>query len=322
MFAINIRVESALLNVKLRLKSLNEDFNLYSFGLNYNLNYKFDVINLHLNSIINLFEGKEINLSNILIKENNSIFIFGNSFYKRVLNQKSIFKSIKKYFFEPIILDVSNFCNTTGLNFFNFNSIAKQDIIESDFIFCLDLDDIHKLRNLLSFNFYKKNKIDEKKIIWINSHGSFLSLKFDYLLPNSTFFEFEDFFFNFEHKPQKAFKINNPFKDVFDIPTILTSCFENIRQFNLKKNADVNIDFSKNIEVALVFDKKNISIFKPNLFLNNYIKQTFTAVKTSINYYPIKSNLKDFYRSNKFTKNSIIMSNCSKDKILNYTNFK
>jgi hypothetical protein len=93
-------------------------------------------------------------------------------------------------------------------------------------------------------------------------------------------------------------------------------------QFNLKKNADVNIDFSKNIEVALVFDKKNISIFKPNLFLNNYIKQTFTAVKTSINYYPIKSNLKDFYRSNKFTKNSIIMSNCSKDKILNYTNFK
>ncbi len=322
LFAINIKIESALLNVKLRLKSLNDDFNLYSFGLNYNLNYKFDVVNLHLNSIINLFEGKEITLSNILIKENNSIFIFGNSFYKRVLNQKNVFKSIKKYFFEPIILDVSNFCNTAGLNLFNFNSIAKQDILESDFIFCLDLDDIYRLRNLLSFDFYKKNQIDKKKIIWINSHGSFLSLNFDYIVPNSTFFEFEDVFFNFEHKPQKSLKIHNPFKDVFDTYTILTSCFENIRQFNLKKNDEVNINFSKNVESVLVFNKKNKLNIKTNLFLNNYIKQTFTSAKTSINYYPIKSNLKDFYRSNKFTKNSIIMSNCSKDKILNYTNFK
>jgi hypothetical protein len=65
------------------------------------------------------------------------------------------------------------------------------------------------------------------------------------------------------------------------------------------------------------FDKKDNF-----LFLNKNIKKTFDSYITSINYYPIKSNFKDFYRSNKFTKNSVIMSNCSKNKMSNYTNFK
>ena len=98
---------------------------------------------MHLNYVINLFEGKEKNFSNIFIKENNSVFIFGNSFYKRINNHKNVFKSIKKFFFNSIILDVSSFCNTQGLNLFNFNSLTEQNIIESDFVFCLDLDDIY-----------------------------------------------------------------------------------------------------------------------------------------------------------------------------------
>ena len=162
-FAINVKIESALLNLKLRLKSLNEDFNLHSFGLNYNLDFKFNVVNLHLNSIINLFEGKKTSFSTILTKENNSIFIFGNSFHKRVLNQKNIFKTIRKYFLNSIILDVSSFCNTNGLNFFNFSTLTQQDVAESDFVFCLDLDDIYKLRNVLSLNLYEKSKVKKKK---------------------------------------------------------------------------------------------------------------------------------------------------------------
>jgi NADH-quinone oxidoreductase subunit G len=322
LFAINIKIESALLNVRLRLKSLNENFDLYSFGLNYNLNYKLDVINLHLNYVINLFEGKEKKFSNIFIKENNSVFIFGNSFYKRINNHKNVFKSIKKFFFNSIILDVSSFCNTQGLNLFNFNSLTEQNIIESDFVFCLDLDDIYKLRNLLSFDFYNKNKMDEKKIIWINSHGSFFSLKFDYLLPTTTFFEFEDVFCNFEQKPQTALKVIKSFKDVYDLSNVLTSLVDSMTQFKLvnsisKKKDEINSNYFKNIEAIVYFDKKDNF-----LFLNKNIKKTFDSYITSINYYPIKSNFKDFYRSNKFTKNSVIMSNCSKNKMSNYTNFK
>lgn len=321
-FAINVKIESALLNLKLRLKSLNEDFNLHSFGLNYNLDFKFNVVNLHLNSIINLFEGKKTSFSTILTKENNSIFIFGNSFHKRVLNQKNIFKTVRKYFLNSIILDVSSFCNTNGLNFFNFSTLTQQDVAESDFVFCLDLDDIYKLRNVLSLNLYEKSKVNKKKIVWINSHGSFFSLKFDYILPTTTFFEFEDIVCNFEQKPQTVLKVINSFKDVFDISNILIALFDKILQFKLKINAlirkdEINMSFLKNIESLVCFDKKDRI-----LFLNNYIKKQFVSYKTNINYYPIKSNLKDFYRSNKFTKNSIIMSNCSKNKTLNYTNFK
>jgi NADH-quinone oxidoreductase subunit G len=324
LFAINIKIESALLNVKLRLKSLNEEFSLYSFGLNYNLNYQFDIVNLHLNHILNLFEGKETILSNILIKENNSLFIFGNSFYKRVFNQKSIFRNIRKYFFDSIIFDVSHFCNTQGLNLFNFNAITKQDVLDSDFVFCLDLDDTYRLRNILNFD--EKNKITNPKIIWINSNGSFFALNFDYILPTATFFEFEDFFLNFEQKTQKALKINNYFKDVFDLPNVLIACFDSILKFRLKTNIlnNNNLDnnYSNNIRFILNANKKEKILSKNNLHLNSYIKQAFVSTKTAINYYPVKSNLKDFYRSNKFTKNSIIMSDCSKDKMSNFTNFK
>ena len=165
--------------------------------------------------------------------------------------------------------------------------------------------------------------MDEKKIIWINSHGSFFSLKFDYLLPTTTFFEFEDVFCNFEQKPQTSLKVIKPFKDVYDLSNVLNSLVESMAQFKLentisKKKDEINIsNYFKNIESIMYFDKKDNF-----LFLNKNIKKTFDSYNTSINYYPIKSNFKDFYRSNKFTKNSVIMSNCSKNKMCNYTNFK
>ena len=38
--------------------------------------------------------------------------------------------------------------------------------------------------------------------------------------------------------------------------------------------------------------------------------------------YPLKSSLEDFYRSNKFTKNSLTMAQCSQENRKEFNNFK
>ena len=44
--------------------------------------------------------------------------------------------------------------------------------------------------------------------------------------------------------------------------------------------------------------------------------------KASIEFYPLKSSLEDFYRSNKFTKNSLTMAQCSQENRKESNNFK
>jgi len=67
LISTNIRIESAILNSRIRLKFINEDFNVYSVAKNYKSNFPVNFINLNINSILSLLEGKNFLLSKLLI---------------------------------------------------------------------------------------------------------------------------------------------------------------------------------------------------------------------------------------------------------------
>ncbi len=75
--------------------------------------------------------------------------------------------------------------------------------------------------------------------------------------------------------------------------------------------------FNYIFEMILNFDKFNE---KTKNYKTKYL-QTVEKSKFSIQYFPIKSNLEDFYQTNKFTKNSLIMQKCSYEYRKTKTNF-
>ena len=59
-----------------------------------------------------------------------------------------------------------------------------------------------------------------------------------------------------------------------------------------------------------------------NKFLSvNLLEDKYLNTKNYYNKYPLKPVVTDFYRTNKFTKNSLIMAKCSQEMRNNSNNF-
>ena len=83
LISANIKIESAIINSKLRLKYSNEDFSVFGTGLKYNSNYAIPFINLSASNIINILESKNLSLSCLLLKFKAPLIIVGESLQKR-----------------------------------------------------------------------------------------------------------------------------------------------------------------------------------------------------------------------------------------------
>ena len=79
----NIRLESTILNVRLRSKYIDESFNINSLGLNFDSNVPTSFINLSFSSVLDFIKGK----NSILIK-NFFEFSFTNYYYRRIVFKK------------------------------------------------------------------------------------------------------------------------------------------------------------------------------------------------------------------------------------------
>ena len=77
----NLRIENPVLNSKLRQKVIWFNFNnLYFFGTNYNLTYKYYQLSNTHTDFVNFLFGKHW-LCNILLKFNNIAFLYGNTIF-------------------------------------------------------------------------------------------------------------------------------------------------------------------------------------------------------------------------------------------------
>lgn len=299
----NIRIESAILNAKIRNKAISTEFNIFNLGQNFQSSFPLKFINLTINSILNLTEAKT-KIAKCLISVQSPLVVLGETFHKRVqgsLTLSSIFKKINP---TTIMLEIKKSANSEIIPFLNFQRYSNE-CKKAETIIAVNLDDNITLRKLL---------LNNKKVIWFNTHGSQLAKKSALLVPVATSFEAENTYINFEQRPQKTLKTLNCLGDAREIKKILTAIYSGKIK---NKPYLLYISFLNEIINNPEKFKGLTNIFTKPMFLNsNYLNFI-----NSFSSYPLKASIENFYQSNKFTKNSRIMSQCSQERQKTARNF-
>ena len=218
----NIRMESAILNTKIRRKVISQIFDVISLGQHSNLSFPAKFVNLNLNKIFEIFEGKSL-MSKYILKHNSPVFFIGDSFNKRLKGGFSISSFIKQIIPSSIVLDIKKSSNSIGVNYLGFKTISNNCVKNSDVCIAINLDDTVVIRKLL--------KNSKSKLVWLNSFGSKIATKADFLIPTLTAFESESIFINLEQRSQKTLKTLPGIGDSRDVKKILISLYPEIEFF-------------------------------------------------------------------------------------------
>lgn len=299
LFSVNTKIESAILNSRIRFKYKNDLLPIYGIGRSFNHNIPTNFINLSINNCIKMFEGKDNFMSKIIIKSDSCLIFIGDSLSKRLLNLDFWVKSIKSLFTTIKVIKVTSGCNDESLALMNIKPLTHRTVNKSSAIWSISLDDTLNIRKILN-NF-------PYNTFWVNSHGSKLASKNTYIIPTVTNFEKESIYINLEGRAQRTQKTFNSFFEARSIESILFSTYN--KQLSKKPN------FIGYLAEIVEFPQK-FALTK-SLFSKTTIKTDIGLIQK----YPLKSTLEDFYCSNSCTKNSIIMQKCSQSVRKNFTNF-
>ena len=302
----NIRLESAILNTKVRRKVISQTFDVLSLGQNFNSSFPTKFVNLNLNAILKIFEGRST-VSKLFLKSKSPIIFLGDSLQKRIKGGFSLVSYLRRILPSAILLDIKKSANSEGVNFLGIKTVNKACIENSDICIAVNLEDTISLRKL----------IKNIELVWLNSFGSKLASKANLLIPTLSSFESENLYINLEQRPQKTLKTLPGIGDSRDVKKILGAMYPEIEQKEIKENSRFLRFFE---ELA---SNPNKFQFIQNKYSNEELfNKRFFEEKNSIESYPLKSSLEDFYRSNKFTKNSLTMAQCSQENRKEFNNFK
>jgi len=287
----NPRIEVCLINLRLKLLSLRKNIIFYNIGQYYKSNLNLNFINFSINFLLKFFEGKINILSNILIKSNNPVLIFGSSILKNNFNIifiKTFFKKIKP---NLNFLYLYNYINTLGSLYINIKKVSQNDLNKSDTFFFINLNENIKIRKIL-------NKNLNKLIFWFNIiylKHKILNI-WEILIKKS--FEDNSHYITMENKPKKINTIHiqdNDYKTLndtiillFNIKNLTKSKYLNFylqlsQNYNFFNNS-LNLKYYFNIinekkynKIYLKFNKLKFS----NIFLTNYISYNSKSLKIS-----------------------------------------
>jgi NADH-quinone oxidoreductase subunit G len=305
-FSSNIRIESAILNTKLRIKLLNDDIKIFGLSYVFNTNFELNFINLNINKFLLFLEGKDFFFSKYFIKFSNPIFCFGENLNTRNLSLTNILYFVKNLNSSTIFLNIQKNCNTEASFLLGVFPVTTNDFIKAHLCFVIDLDNTFFVSKYLN-KLYKYGH----QSIWFNTHKSQLALKSKLIIPLISEFEEEKIFINLEEKFQSTNKI-------IQNTNYARSFIAFINLLLLSKNTfTYTFKYSRNIIENNVLFKN----FKPIYSNSQLLQNPFILSSLLFSNYPIKSTLVDFYCSNKMTKNSLTMINCSIEFRNLYNNF-
>lgn len=304
----NLRLESAVLNARVRFRYKNTLFNVQAMGLNFNENIPTSFVHLNLSKIVNVLEGKSPVLSKLLITSKKPFVIVGENIADRVSNINNFIRRLSAILSTAKFVFLQNSANSEGLDFLNINSSLNK----SSNSVAVNLDDTYTNRKILN---------DSKKSVWLNTHGSALATKFKTIVPTLTSFETEQVYINVEARPQMTQKSFASFFDVKSTQDLVVSMF-NLNKADLNSNNENSLShIVEQISNVDLYDsqKEIISPFKN--IVNNLLKNDNISTPVFISTYPVKQKIKDFYCTDTITRNSVIMQECSSEIIKNSTNF-
>ncbi len=303
----NLRLESAVLNSRIRFRYKNSLINLQAMGVVFDENIPTNFVNLSLTKAVEVFEGKSPVLSKLFLSSKKPFLIIGENFVNRVDNVHNFTRMISTLLPNSNVIYLSNTSNSNGIASLN---IAKYSSKSDGSIVAVNLDDS---------NFTRKLFLDSKlkKRIWINTHGSYLATKFETIVPSLTPFETEQVYVSTENRPQKTQKSFVSFFNVKSAKETIMSIFN----IDFRDLASTENYFSHINE--MIADGEKYDSLKTSNSPFNSIKHVFNnyANGVLISKYPLKQKIKDFYCTDTFTRNSIIMQECSAEVVKNSTNF-
>jgi NADH-quinone oxidoreductase chain G len=304
----NIRIESAVINTRLRRKVTTEKFDVVSSGLNFQANFPSKFVNLNIENLLKIVEGKS-SVSNLLLKLKSPVIVLGDSLKNRFAGNFSVIEKLKQISPSSVVLDIKKASNSYGCSFMGLKQLNQSDINNCHSVVAVNLNDSLQLRRVL-----KKFK---KPLIWLNSYGSEIATTFDILMPSLNSFESESTYINLEGRAQKTLTSLSGFGDARDLKKILISFYsdidvtmssENFKYLGFLKELTQNPDLFKNVERK----------FSSNDLFSMGNSQEVSLVSK----HPLKATIEDFYLANSFTKNSPTMAKCSQEYKKKFTNFK
>jgi len=297
LFSVNPKVESAIVNTRLRTQYRESTLDLLSFTRYFSYNIPTKFIQLNLCKSLSIFEGKFYNFSEKWMKSEVPLLIIGDYFHKRGIDGNNLISSLKFQFNNVKILKINESINIESINYLNIKNIVRNKFHTTlTSLFCFNLNDTFSVRQV--FSKLKKN------IFWFNTHGSSFISNVKYIIPLLSEFEDDRVVLNLEQRP---LKINKTFLKYFDarsVKKVIYSVFN--RSF-------INLNM-KNSYFYLKFLFEMVKT--PELFANRINNFSFLIYKnfTNINFlyhYPVKATLEDFHCGSKTSKNSIIMQKSS-----------
>ena len=200
----NLRLESPILNIKIRKRCLKEDIYIYSIGSNFNDNLNSVLLGLNINVFIKYLQGK-LKICNNLQKKlkkdllsnfltvstflDFNIFLIGNNIINRLDNHQ-IYKILKK---------LNNYINIINLSYYNSSKYLFNfffDFCKKNLSLYLIQKNINIQNNLNIININLTSILYEELNLFNNIHNINLILKNDilYLLGIDSF-KFSNFNF-------------------------------------------------------------------------------------------------------------------------------
>lgn len=307
--ALNPKIESVLINNRIRFLEQNHYFKIHHLGFKSNLSVNTNFINFTIQDILLLFEGRLNNLSYFLIKKKLPLILFGNLLSDRGLNITQIRNFCKKINPSIIFLNVySSTSNYSGSLFLNIKSLNSKYIYQAEHVSFLNCKENSLLRKLFSYK--KINSL----FFWFSTHFSNFIIKNGFDIPIKNGFQENGIFLNIESRPQKAQKILGGITNyIFSLYEFFDCVFLNIKSIN-KYNFFLKEFSLEPLKFSISSKKNRLEILK------NYYND-FTMDYSSISIQPIKSQLNDFYKLNSYTQYSNNMISASNFLIKNYNNF-
>lgn len=215
----NLRLESPILNIKLRKKKIKEGILFFMIGSIFNDNLGCKNIGLNIKNLINYLSGK-IKIANLIIKNNkklnlnnnildSNIFLFGNNIISR-LDNKSILSiiyksnknlnflynklnSISNFFFEFCKLNLiymfekKNISININILYLNISTILYEEFNLLNHIHNIEKISTNDIIYLLGIDDFKLKK--SKFSIFQGHHINLEYLNIDLIFPSTTFLE-------------------------------------------------------------------------------------------------------------------------------------
>lgn len=284
-YSLNPKIECALINTKLRIRLQNSLLTLFCLSGYYFSDLKVQFSNVNLLTSISLFEGRIYDLSKSYLNAISPLFLTSNFFSKRGISLLGLFSFLKSIFKSIKIVKTSDAINFESVDYLNIGVLNNKNLKNIKTQVLVNVEDTFSLRKRL----VSATKIE----LSLNSHAIALNSRVKTVVPVLSHFEDQRILLNLEQRPLIT---NKTYSSYYDARSLANT----LRTITKQK---------------VVRTRKHFSLFwrvihKPSIFDISYKYYIVLGQnkdynkKSKLMKYPTKSNLMDFYCSNKITKSS------------------